>query len=648
MFISAYSVKEAVLEAERVYKCDRKQLAVYTIEPPNNRLWGIFKKPGKYKVEPIDQKNEKLSEKEERDGYAEITSGRIEVTNPLTEGRYASIIIDDPQIDVYINGNRAFGAAIVTSSDSIVFKAADIEPVTKIRASLSKDKMQAILEINKIPGKRFYVKDAKRSNVVFIRSDYKEIQPQPATLDQCIEKLKKLNVETKLINMDKINELINEHNGGSAVVAEGIRPINGLSSKIKLFFKNTSYRNPDFETEKNVDLMSHTIIPTVNIGDVIALKITPNIPGRDGMTVTGDIIKAKEGKDVQLKVGRGVVLLENETKVVAVSPGRPQYKSGIISVVPTLVVAHDIDICTGNVYFDGDIVIKGNIDENLKVSAGGDITVFGNIYHADVHAKGNIRVHGNIINSKVSAGLNMLNYMCVTPKLKQILGVVKEFKNVANLSGMSKNHENIRRELLQFVLCKKDIIGNLVKEIQELIKLSNDEEISELIGILVDVKRILTGINAKCIEDSEQLKALYMEINNYIKKIEELYGSQADVIFEYAQNSFIQANGNIVVANRGCYQSNLIAKNAILFKKTSSIVRGGLLIAGKCIRMGIVGAPYGISTYCRVMDKNGKIDAFYCYSNTVFNINDNITIYDSSPYTNSNSNKKALNHYTYS
>jgi hypothetical protein len=350
--------------------------------------------------------------------------------------------------------------------------------------------------------------------------------------------------------------------------------------------------------------------------------------------LTGEVLKAREGKNIPLKVGKGAVLLDNETKVVAVSPGRPEYKKGVISVVPTLVVPHDVDVGTGNVRFDGDIVIKGNIAENLKVSAGGDITVFGNIYHANVYAKGNIRVHGNIINSKVSAGLNMLNYLGVTPKLKQILEVVKECRSVAKLSEMSKNHVDIRRELLQVVISKKDILDNLMKDIQNLIKLSIDEETNELIRILEDVKRILTGVNAKCIEDSRQIKTLYTEINDYINKIEELYGNEADIIFEYGQNSFIQANGNVVIADKGCYQTNLMAKNAILFKKPSSIVRGGLLIAGKCIKMGIVGTPSGISTYCKVLDRNGKIDAVYYYSNTVLNINDNIKVIDSNFYAN--------------
>ena len=635
-------MQEAVFEAQKVYNCNKKHLKVHVIEPPNSKMLGIIKMPGKYSIEFMDNRNKVVSEQERIDGCIEIVSGNAKVTDPLHEGRYASIIVDDPNIDVYINGEKVFGSTIVTSRDRIEFRCMEIEPVTKIMARLSSDKMQAVLEIKKIPGKKYFVKDQKPSNVIFIRSDYHEIQPAAATLEQCLEELKKLNVDPRFINIEKINELISTHSGGSAIVAEGIPPINGLNSRIKLLFKNTSYRNPDFYTEKKVDLMHHTIIPTVSIGDVLAVKTAPAIPGRDGFTVTGEPLKAKKGRDIPLKSGKGTVLLDNGTKVVAISPGRPKYEKGIINVIPTLVINRDLDISTGNVHFDGDIVIKGNIAENLKVSAGGDITVLGNIYHANVYTKGNIKVYGNIINSKVSAGLNMIIYLCITPKLKQILELAKEFENVVEASEISKNNvnnhdnvKNIRIKLLQLVISKKDILKRLTKDIEDLLKFSshnNDEEISSLVNILEKIKKVLTGINAECIENPEKIEMLFTEINAYINKINDLYANKANIVFGYAQNSLIQSNGNITITGRGCYHTNLIAKNAIFFKKQTSIMRGGLLIAGNRIKLGVVGAPSGISTYCKVLHRNGKIDAAFCYSNTVINVCGNVKTIDSDFY----------------
>lgn len=271
MIINANSMKEAILEAEKIYECSRKQLKVYVIKPPRNKLLGMVKIPGKYKIKLADHRDKSIPEQQVIDGYVEIVSGNIKVADPKGEGRYASIVAADPNIDVYINDKKISGTAIVTSSDRIEFKCTEIKASTKIAARLSKDKMQAILEIKKIPGRKYFVKDQESSNSLFILSDYHEIEPPAASLEECLEELIKLNVDPKFINIGKINELICEHRGGSAVVAEGIPPINGLNSRIKLLFKNTNYRNPDFDTEKRVDLMSHTIIPTVKVGDVLAV-----------------------------------------------------------------------------------------------------------------------------------------------------------------------------------------------------------------------------------------------------------------------------------------------------------------------------------------------------------------------------------------
>ena len=645
----ANSMNDAVLKAEEFFECDKKQLKVYAIKQPSKKMWGLMNIQGEYEIEPFHQKDDFSLKRQDKDGYIEIVSGEVKVIDPCETGRYASIVVDDPMIDVYINNEKVFGAAFVTHSDKIEFKTAVVEPITQIRAQLSKNNIIAVLEIIRTAGRNYFVKDVKCSNFAFIYSDYKEIQPSVPTLEQCLSELKKLNVDMKFVDRDKIIELLGRPDGCKTVVAEGKRPINGTSSKIKYLFKNTSYRNPDFDTEKRVNLMDHTIIPTVKVGDVLAVIIAPAVPGRDGVTVTGEVLKAIDGRDIWLKAGSGAALLDEGTKVVAASNGRAIFKNNIISVIPTLTINHDVDVSTGNVNFEGDIIIKGSVSENLKVTAYGDITVFGNVYHANIHAEGNVRIHGNIINSKVSAGLNMVKYFCILPKIRQIFSIVKAAQNAVEKGKSAISLANRREKMLQIVIENKSTLGNLFSEIKDLIVLLNDIETEELIKTLEDVKTTMTGINAQCIENVEQIKMLYDEIINYINSIEESYGNHADVIFEYGQNSFVQANGDIVITEKGCYQTNLMAKDAILFKKPSSVVRGGSLIARKCIKMGIVGTPSGISTYCKVMEEDGKIDAVYYYNNTVLNFNGKIKAYNAITLQNNSiddptSSKLARNH----
>lgn len=94
-----------------------------------------------------------------------------------------------------------------------------------------------------------------------------------------------------------------------------------------------------------------------------------------------------------------------------------------------------------------------------------------------------------------------------------------------------------------------------------------------------------------------------------------------NITLRYCENSMIFASGSVIITGRGSYQSNIVAKNRIIFKDPTSVVLGGMLVAGKGIKAGIVGSSMGVSTYCKVVDANGKFDVVYCYPGTILNIN---------------------------
>lgn len=224
MLFKAKSMKDAVIEAERFYKCDKKQLRVFIEKYPRKKFRGKGSVPGVFLIELIKPSNVEIKDQQNKDGSIEIISGKAIVTNPLKEGRYASVLLGDPQTDVFVNGEKINGAAIVTSDDRIGIKSIVVDPVIEINVHLSNDKMQASLEIIKTPGKKYFVKDTKRSNVVYVYSDYKEIQPPDVTLEQCLEKLEALNVDIKLVNIEKIEKLLAEPNGGKCYRRERKTP----------------------------------------------------------------------------------------------------------------------------------------------------------------------------------------------------------------------------------------------------------------------------------------------------------------------------------------------------------------------------------------------------------------------------------------
>jgi hypothetical protein len=618
MIIQANSYEEAVVKGQKIYRCKAEQLKVHAIKKPGYALMGLIKKEGEYQVEFVEVKGKDTRKEKSKDGCIEIISGKAVVSDPEHNGRYATIAPDNPNVDVYINGSKIDSVTIVSQKDTIEFKPASTQAATDITAELSEDKMKAVLIINKSPGRQYFVKDAPKSVLLDIPLSSKEVPAPDAAFDQCIEELKKINVSYKFMDEKAIKGLIDRQDGGSAVVAEGIYPIDGQDGEVKYLFQSSKVRNPDFDTDGKVDLLDHTILPTVEVGEVLAIKEICAVPGRDGETVTGETVKARQGRDMPFRAGAGTILLDNNTKMVAASAGRPMVTKGMVSVVPLLVIPEDVNPGTGNVYFNGDIQIKGSVMDNMKVVAEGDITVSGNVLQASLFAKGSVDILGNIISSKVVAGTGVANSLCVLPKMEQIIGIIRKDFYDANSEVWISGYRKMRERFPDAYSDRNKNLERIVKDIRTVFGLLSEEETDMVKGILKGINTIYAGGGAVT---PKQINSLNEKIQKYMELVDNTENKDANLKLKYAQNSSMQANGDVLVSGRGAYQTDIIAKNTIEFINPSSVVLGGMLIAGKKISMGVVGSPAGISTYCNVLDKNGKIDAIRIYGNTVFSIN---------------------------
>ncbi|MGI6704220.1 MAG: DUF342 domain-containing protein [Clostridia bacterium] len=622
MIIYGGSIKEAINKGMKIYKCEANDLRIHTIKEPRLVLFGLIKKEGKYRVELARAKRKEACQDKNKDscvdGYIEIVSGKAMVADPVGDGYYAAIDPANPNVDIYLNGNKINSVSVVTQKDTIELRPVVREAVTEVNAQLSRDKMKAILTVTKTPGKQYYLEDAPKTRLLKVSLGCKETPAPDVTMEQCIQELEKIKVALKFIDKNAIKKLLEQPDGGSAVVAEGIYPIDGRASRVKYLFESNKIRNPAFETDDKVDLLDHTILPTVEVGQVLAVKEILAIPGRDGETVTGETVKAKPVKETPFRAGKGTMLLDRDTKIVASCSGRPMLRNGMVSVLPLLVIPGDVNPETGNINFNGDVHIKGSVMDNLKVIADGDIIVSGNVLQANLIAKGSIDIAGNIISSKITAGTAVINNLCILPIIKQVLDIVNnDFFDANSEVWLSGYRKMMERHPVMYSERRQRIEG-LVKDMKCMARLLPDEDYVLIKGILEEISIIYAAGN---LVNAGQIKRLKGRIQEYLANTLSAEGGDADIRLRYAQNSIIQASGDILVLGRGTYQTDIIAEEVIRFMKPSSVVLGGTLIAGKRMSMGIVGSPYGITTHCKVLDKNGKIDAVRLYSNTVITVN---------------------------
>jgi len=76
--------------------------------------------------------------------------------------------------------------------------------------------------------------------------------------------------------------------------------------------------------------------------------------------------------------------------------GQPVFKDKKISVSPVYEIKGDVNYHTGNVNFNGSVMIRGNVQSDFMISATDDVEIHGNIEKAFVEAGGDVRIMGGI------------------------------------------------------------------------------------------------------------------------------------------------------------------------------------------------------------------------------------------------------------
>lgn len=204
-----------------------------------------------------------------------------------------------------------------------------------------------------------------------------------------------------------------QYAGMPLIIAEGIPAIPGEDAKIEwvcLAKGNTEA----FETSSHSDVVDYRNVNTVinvKAGELLARKVPPTA-GRAGQKVTGEVIPAKPGRNIPIKIGKNVVLDERGEFAYAVIDGQVAMTDrDRINVFPVYEVNGDVDYSVGNINFVGTVIIKGNVLSGFTVHAAGDVRIFGEVEAAMIEAEGSIEVRAGIAaqgRGQIKAGNNVL------------------------------------------------------------------------------------------------------------------------------------------------------------------------------------------------------------------------------------------------
>jgi uncharacterized protein len=204
------------------------------------------------------------------------------------------------------------------------------------------------------------------------------------------------------VDQDLIATLDGQVLSTPTVIARGKSPKDGADARPEFVFQSLAGNRdakPTVREDGSVDFRETGAGPlSVQPGDVLVRKI-PLVPAEDGYTIKGKMLPAKQAKDLDLKRlgGQNTLLGDDGMEIVAKTSGRASRLGDRIVVMPVHTVDGDVDFKTGNVYFEGNLQIRGSVKQGFKVSATGNIQIGAAIEAALVEAGGDVTVTGGIV-----------------------------------------------------------------------------------------------------------------------------------------------------------------------------------------------------------------------------------------------------------
>ncbi|MBU0551129.1 FapA family protein [Myxococcota bacterium] len=189
------------------------------------------------------------------------------------------------------------------------------------------------------------------------------------------------------------------------IIASGQRPSNGQAGRLD--FKVAVGHKAVYEQSEEIDQIdfkSSTSFTMVSQGDLIA-EVVPPKPGVDGINIKGHKIAALVGKPVEFQLGDGVTVDQTGQKIISTQFGVINFKRNILKVESVLKIDGNVDLHSGNIKFDGNVYVNGDILDGFSVEAK-SLTVNGSVGASFLNISENLKI-GLGINGKNKAIINV-------------------------------------------------------------------------------------------------------------------------------------------------------------------------------------------------------------------------------------------------
>lgn len=425
------------------------------------------------------------------------------------------------------------------------------------------------------------------------------------------------------IDEETISLALSDKQGGVFEIAVGDFPEEGKDGKIEKKVSTTTVDDKkDNDDLAAVDFRERKKIPTVEKGQIIAI-VHPPVPGKAGKNIRGEVLEPKQVREIKLLTQKGTILLED--RVISNENGRPYIdQKGLFvktKVLPQMVHEGNVDLESGNINFRGDIEVKGDVTEGMKIQSGGTINIHQTVNGAMIKAQHSIIIGGSANASTVSAGTHVdIELLHLLRSIYEKTNAIGKLLEQIIYSSEFKSSPYKDRSIASLILLLKEKrFPTIINEIKNFNRLVKKEQ-----AFLIDpewekVSVALTHIFFKI----PQIDIAYIDYKNLIDQMQALIElsvmqshDEAELTMKNALNSRLVCSGDVTITGRSCFNTTIEAEG---FVKVRGVLRGGKVTADRGCDINEVGGALGVRTFINVPDKY-RIKIGKVYEGTVIKI----------------------------